>query len=143
MNATTIDCIFDMTVQTSYFKFVQDPNIVNEKDDLIKTINGKQLSFNTIWREVEFVLMPIMVTNFAHWMLWQLDINNHILYIFNSSNKLYKDNKVREWVLLFVKAFTHMLKVVGLWMETTDNMGDVSQDLHINIVSGLSQQQNG
>lgn len=41
MNATTIDCIFDMTVQTSYFKFVQDPNIVNEKDDLIKTINGK------------------------------------------------------------------------------------------------------
>jgi hypothetical protein len=143
MKATTTDCIFDLTIRTLYPKFVEDPSVVNDKEDLIKTINGERLSFNTAWREVESVLMPIMPTNHAHWMLGQLDINNRILYIFNSSNKSYKDNKVRQGVLPLVKTLTHLLKVVGLWIETTDDMSDVSRDLCINIVSGLPQQKNG
>lgn len=143
MKATTIYYIFDMTIRTLFFKFVQDPSIVNEKDGLIKTINGERLSFNTAWREVESVLMPIMPTNHAYWMLGQLDINNRIMYIFNSSNKSYKDYKVHEGVLPLVKTLTHRLKVVGLLMKNTDDMGDISKDLHIDIVSGLPRQQNG
>ncbi|XP_022843151.1 uncharacterized protein LOC111366675 [Olea europaea var. sylvestris] len=143
MKATTTDCIFDMSIKSTYSKFIQDPSIVEKKDELIKTINGEWLSFNTAWREVESVLMPIMPTNHAHWMLGQLDITNHVLYIYNSSNKSYKDNKVREGVLSLVKTLTHLLKFVGLWKETSDSIGDKSGELHVNIVRGLPQQQNG
>lgn len=42
MEATTTSCIFDIIIQTLYSKFVHDPSIVNEKDDLIKPsiVNG-------------------------------------------------------------------------------------------------------
>lgn len=143
MKATTTDCIFDMSIKSTYSKFIQDPSIVEKKDELIKTINGERLSFSTAWSDVESVLMPIMPTNHAHWMLGQLDITNHVLYIYNSSNKSYKDNKVREGVLSLVKTLTHLLKFVGLWKETSDSIGDKSGELHVNIVCGLPQQQNG
>lgn len=38
MKVTTIDYIFDMTTSTLCSKFVQDPNIVNKNNDLIKTL---------------------------------------------------------------------------------------------------------
>ncbi|XP_022865102.1 uncharacterized protein LOC111384983 [Olea europaea var. sylvestris] len=107
MKATTTDYIFDMSIKLTYSKFIQDPSIVEKNDELIKTING------------------------------QLDITNHVLYIYNSSNKSYKDNKVHEGVLSLVKTLTHLLKFVGLWKKTSDSIGDKFGELRVNIVRGL------
>lgn len=103
-----MDCIFDMSIRKLFPYFVEDLDTMNENLELLKTINGESLTFNTSWREVKHSLLPIMPTNRAHWMLRQLDIHiiKSVLYTFNSSNKTYRDSMAYEWVIPIVKILT-------------------------------------
>lgn len=50
---------------------------------------------------------------------------------------------VYEEVVPMVKILSDLLKVVGLWMETSDGGDEQFRELTVDIVPSLPQQQNG
>ncbi|CAA2990479.1 sentrin-specific protease 1-like [Olea europaea subsp. europaea] len=96
--ATTMDSHFQADIKHVYPRFKKDPNVLLTDTWLINDVTGVRLSLSCPWSEVDQVLIPILPTNKAYWMLAVLDIKERTMSIFNSARQTYPDLRVRTGV---------------------------------------------
>ncbi|CAA3027031.1 sentrin-specific protease 1-like [Olea europaea subsp. europaea] len=141
--ATTTDSHFQAVVKHVYPRFKHDPNVLLTDMWLINDVIGVRLPLSYPWSKVDRVLMPILPTNKAHWMLAILDIKERMMSIFNSARWTYPDLRVHAGVEPFVRVIPHLMRVIGLWTKDPDNDEGDSMELRIVLGYDVPQQQNG
>ncbi|CAA3020886.1 Peptidyl-prolyl cis-trans isomerase PASTICCINO1 [Olea europaea subsp. europaea] len=127
--ATTTDSHFQAVIKHVYPHFKKDSNVLLTDTQLINDVTGVQLPLSCPWPKVDRVLMPILPTNKAHWMLALLDINERTMSVFNSARRTYPDLRVRADVELFFRVIPHLMRAIGLWNKDLDNDEGDSMEL--------------
>ncbi|CAA2939443.1 Hypothetical predicted protein [Olea europaea subsp. europaea] len=74
----------------------EDPNVLISESSLLEVAIGHSLPFSSPWAYVDYVFMPIISTNKAHWMLGLLQFRSHTLTVFNSAGISKKDPDYHE-----------------------------------------------
>ncbi|CAA3001252.1 sentrin-specific protease 1-like [Olea europaea subsp. europaea] len=140
---TTTDSHFQAVIKHVYPRFKNDPNVLLTDTWLINDVTGVRLPLSCPWSEVDRVLMPILPTNKAHWMLAILDIKERTMSIFNSTRWTYLNLRVHAGVEPFLRVIPHLMRVIGLWTKDPDNDEGDSMELRIVLGYDVPQQQNG
>ncbi|KAL2514021.1 Ulp1 protease family [Forsythia ovata] len=64
----------------------------------MKNVGGHNNRFNTNWKEVDHVFIPVFMDQKSHWILVDLDMSNLHLDVYNSSFKTIRDIAVLDAV---------------------------------------------
>ncbi|CAA2987287.1 sentrin-specific protease 1-like [Olea europaea subsp. europaea] len=129
--ATTTDSYFKAVIKHVYPLLKKDPNVLLIDTRLINDVTGVRLPLSCPWPEVDRVLMPILPTNKAHWMLVVLAIKKCTTSIFNSARWTYPDLHVHASLEPFVRVIPHLMRAIGLWNKDPDNHEGDSMKLKI------------
>ncbi|KAL2497104.1 Ulp1 protease family [Abeliophyllum distichum] len=98
IRATCTDCYFDFKVKSINGKYRTDSNSINKLMPLLVYPNGHNSRFNTSWREVDHVFIPVFMDKKSHWILVDLDMSNLHLDVYNSLFKTVRDAAILEAV---------------------------------------------
>lgn len=101
IKATTTDFPFDSQIRGLHAEFFQDKSALKKQTSLLSYAIGLYMPCNTSWRLVDHVLMPIRMSNSAHWILCHFDIQNMSLNVYNSYHKIVRKGLVIEAVKPF------------------------------------------
>lgn len=143
VNATTTDSLFQAKIKNLFPQFMKDPKVIMTDSYIVDVATGGMLELNRPWAEVEYVLMPLLPTNRAHWMLGCLAIRKHILYVFHSSYKTYREKMVHVGIEPFVKIIPQLLVGLGIWKKTSDDDTDDPMRMTVMVAENVPHQQNG
>lgn len=108
--ATTMDSWFQNKIKDIFSAFQKGPHVLLSKSGLIKAVTGHMISLSTSWADVNYVFMPLLPTNKAHWMLVLVEFRSHTLMLFNSAGKTYDGWKVLKVLPALMKAWKILKK---------------------------------
>ncbi|CAA2977811.1 sentrin-specific protease 1-like, partial [Olea europaea subsp. europaea] len=112
--ATTTNFWFQNKIKDIYPTFAKDPHVLMSKLSLVDIVTGNSLPLSTPWANVDYVFMPILPTNMAHWMLGVLQFRSHTLTVFNSIDKSYRDWKVLQAIKPYVKILHALMNALEI-----------------------------
>ncbi|CAA2935799.1 sentrin-specific protease 1-like [Olea europaea subsp. europaea] len=123
----------------------------SEEDDSIKPTFligsfpiGHSLPFGgSPWADIDYVFMPIISTNKAHWTLSLLEFRSHTLMVFNSTGKSYRDWEVMEGIEPYIKVLSALINALGISKKDPDYQEPEVKELNVIIDDTLPQQTNG
>ncbi|XP_022880642.1 ubiquitin-like-specific protease ESD4 [Olea europaea var. sylvestris] len=110
---------------------------------MIKVVTGRLISLSTSWADVDYVFIPLLPTNKAHWMLGLVEFRSHTLMLFNSAGKTYRDWNVLEGIEPYVKVLPALTKALGISKKDPDYNESECKQMKVTIDSTLPQQTNG
>ncbi|XP_022851143.1 uncharacterized protein LOC111372944 [Olea europaea var. sylvestris] len=139
---TTTDSWFQNKIKDIFSAFQKDPQVLLSESSLIKAVTGRLISLSTSWADVDYVFMPLLPTNKAHWMLGLVEFRSHTLMLFNSAGKTYRDWKVLEGIEPYVKVLPAIMKVLGISKKDPDYNESECKQMKVTIDSTLPQQTN-
>ncbi|CAA2972861.1 sentrin-specific protease 1-like [Olea europaea subsp. europaea] len=93
--------------------------------------------------DVDYMFMPIIPTNKAHWMFGLLQFRSHTLTVFNSVDKSYRDWKVLQGIEPYVKVLPTLMNALGISKKDLDYHEPETKELKVIIDDTLPQQTNG
>jgi hypothetical protein len=143
MRATTTNTWFQNKIKELYPTFLKDPNVLMSESSLTDVVTGHNIPLSTPWADVDYVFMPILPTNKAHWMLGMLIFRCHTLTIFNSAGKSYHDWKVLQGIEPYVKILPALMNAMGISKKDPDYNESECMELKVIVDSTLPQQTNG
>ncbi|KAL2471170.1 Ulp1 protease family [Abeliophyllum distichum] len=140
---TTTVFLFGSLIRKIFKTISDDDNAIADEVTLLEYPLGDYIHCNTHWRDIDYVLMPIMMEVHAHWILEHFDLKKKCLNIYNSYGFRIKDRQCVEDVQAFAVVIPHMLVKIGFWKSNLVDGKERIEPLEINIIQHLSQQQNG
>ncbi|CAA2955560.1 sentrin-specific protease 1-like [Olea europaea subsp. europaea] len=140
---TTTNSWFQIKIKDIFPAFMKDPNVLMSKSSLLEVVTGHYLYFSSPWDDVDYVFMPIILTNKAHWILGLLQFRSHTLTVFNSAGKFYRDWKVLQGIEPYVKVFLALMNTLGILKKDSDYHEPEAKELKVIIDDTLPQQTNG
>jgi hypothetical protein len=143
LRATTTNSWFQNKIKDIYPAFMKDPHILMSESSLIEVITGHSLPLSTPWADVDYVFMPIMPINKAHWMLGLLQFRSHTLTVFNSAGKTYRERQVLQGIEPYVKILPALMNALGISKKDPDYQEPDCMELKVIIDDTLPQQTNG
>ncbi|CAA2998837.1 sentrin-specific protease 1-like [Olea europaea subsp. europaea] len=129
-------------IKDIFSAFQKDLQVLLSKSSLIKAVTGRLISLNTSWANVDYVFMPLLSKNKAHWMLGLVELKRHTLMLFNSTGKTYRDWKVLEGIESYVKVLPALMKALGISKKDPDYNESECKQMKVTIDSTLPQQTN-
>ncbi|KAL2530259.1 uncharacterized protein Fot_22860 [Forsythia ovata] len=84
------------------------------------------MACNTLWWDVDHVLLPVMMQNRVHWILLHFDIVHRCLNVFNSYRKVIRDNHIRKTVKPYVEIISYLLHHSGFYKAGSSSVVDWS-----------------
>ncbi|CAA3006921.1 sentrin-specific protease 1-like [Olea europaea subsp. europaea] len=136
---TMTDSWFQNKIKDIFPAFQKDPQVLLSESNLIKAVTGHLISLSTSWADVDYVFMPLLPTNKAHWMLGLVEFRSHTLMLFNSAGKTYRDWKVLEGIEPYVKVLPALMKVLGISKKDPDYNESECKQMKVTIDSTLPQ----
>ncbi|KAL2486074.1 Ulp1 protease family [Abeliophyllum distichum] len=143
LRVTTTDCLFESLIRKIFKTISVDDNAIADEVTLLEYPLGDYMHCNTPWRDIDHVLMPIMMEDHAHWILGHFDLNKKCLNIYNSYGFRIKDRQLVEDVQAFAVVIPHLLVNIGFWKSNLVDGKEHIEPLDVNIIQHLPQQQNG
>ncbi|KAL2467380.1 Ubiquitin-like protease domain-containing protein [Abeliophyllum distichum] len=143
LRVTTTDCLFGSLIRKIFKTISVDDNAIADEVTLLEYPLGDYMHCNTPWRDIDHVLMPIMMEDHAHWILGHFDLNKKCLNIYNSYGFRIKDRQLVEDVQAFAVVIPHLLVNIGFWKSNLVDGKEHIEPLDVNIIQHLPQQQNG
>ncbi|CAA2992126.1 sentrin-specific protease 1-like [Olea europaea subsp. europaea] len=137
--ATTMDYWFQNKIKDIFPTFQKDPQVLLSESSLIKAATGHLISLSTSWAYVDYVFMPLLPTNKAHWMLGLVEFRSHTLMLFNSAGKTYRDWKVLEGIESYVKVLPALMKPLEISKKDPDYNESECKQMKVTIDSSLPQ----
>ncbi|CAA3028526.1 sentrin-specific protease 1-like [Olea europaea subsp. europaea] len=119
--------------------FQKDPQVLFSESSLIRAVTGHLISLSTSSADVDYVFMPLLPTNKAHWMLGLVEFRSHTLMLFNSAGKTYRDWKVLEGIEPYVKVLSALMKALGISKKDPDYNESECKQMKVTIDSTLPQ----
>ncbi|CAA2987404.1 sentrin-specific protease 1-like [Olea europaea subsp. europaea] len=123
--------------------YQKDPHVLFSESSLIKAVIGHMISLSTSWADVDYVFMPLLPTNKAHWMLGLVEFRSHTVMLFNSPGKTYCDWKMLESIESYVKVLPALMKALGISKKDPDYNESECKQMKVTIDCILPQQTNG
>ncbi|CAA2961670.1 sentrin-specific protease 1-like [Olea europaea subsp. europaea] len=122
---------------------MKDPNVVMSESSLLEVVTGYNFLFSSPWVDVDYVFVPIIPTNKAHWILGLLQFRSHILTVFNLAGKSYRDWKVLQDIEPYVKVLPALMNTLEILKKDPDYHEPEAKELKVIIDDTLPQQTNG
>ncbi|XP_022883131.1 sentrin-specific protease 1-like [Olea europaea var. sylvestris] len=130
-------------IKDIYPAFKKDPNVLLSGSRLFQVVTGDSITMSTPWADVDYVFMPLLPTNKAHWLLGLLEFRSHRLIVFNSAGKTYHDWKVLKGVEPHVKILPALMNALGISKKDPDYNGSGCMELKVTVDTAIPQQMNG
>ena len=105
VNFTTIDALFDRSLQKAYTQFIENNFIFSFSHTVSEYILGIVILLPKSWVDVEHILFPVHISSQQHWILLRLSIKDWSVYVYNS----FKDT--HGYAAEVVKAYSVMLLI--------------------------------
>ncbi|CAA2985606.1 Ulp1 protease family, C-terminal catalytic domain containing [Olea europaea subsp. europaea] len=122
---------------------MKDQNVLLSELSLLEVATGHSLPFSSPWADVDFVFIPIIPINKAHWMLGRLQFRSHTLTVFNSTGKSYRRWMVLEGIEPYVKVLPALMNTLGISKKGPDYHEPEAKELKVIIDDTFPQQTNG
>ncbi|CAA2990550.1 sentrin-specific protease 6-like [Olea europaea subsp. europaea] len=126
-----------------YADFCQDKSALKKQTSLLSYVIGLYMPCNTNWNLVDHVLIPIRMSNSAHWILCHFDIQHMCLNVYNSYNKIVRKALVLEAIKPFSDIIPHLLFHTGFFEGKGISEEEALKPLVVKMVPKLPQQNNG
>ncbi|CAA3008062.1 sentrin-specific protease 1-like [Olea europaea subsp. europaea] len=139
----TTDSRFQNKIKDIFSTFQKDPQVLLSESGLIKAVTGHLISLGTSWADVDYVFMPLLPMNKAHWMLGLVEFRSHTLMLFNLDGKTYRDWKVLAGIEPYVKVLPALMKALGISKKDPDYNESECKQMKVTTDSTLPQQTNG
>ncbi|KAL2512711.1 Uncharacterized protein Adt_18311 [Abeliophyllum distichum] len=138
IRATTTDCTFDVKIRRIFEKFSKDTNAIAKHSSLLLYLTGYKIPFNTHWREVDHVFIPICMDKRANWILGHFDIRKWCINVYNSCTRSIRDAYVFSAVESFRTFIPYLLRQSNVFKFELPN-----SPLSCTIIKDIPQQTNG
>jgi Ulp1 family protease len=120
---------------------MKDPNVITSNSYIVEVAIGGRIEYNRPWVDVDYVLLPILPTNRAHWMLGCLNIRKCVLYMFYSSYKTYRDKMVNVGIEPFARIIPQLMFSLGIWERRSDATDPIGMTVFV--ADNIPHQENG
>ncbi|KAL2474762.1 Uncharacterized protein Adt_35498 [Abeliophyllum distichum] len=143
LRVTTTDFLFRSLIRKIFEAISDDDNAIADEITLLEYPLGDYMHCKIPWRDIDHILIPIMMEVHAHWILGDFDLKKKCLNIYNSYGFHIKDRQLVEDVQAFAVVIPHMLVKIGFWKSNMVDGKERIEPLDVNIIQHLPQQENG
>ncbi|XP_060963962.1 uncharacterized protein LOC133033275 [Cannabis sativa] len=121
LNFATTDYLFDDSIQALYHKFNKAKAMKTKISHIHAThpiahyIRGLRIPCSKPWYEVDHVLFIINLRRESHWVFGRLDLNDGILFLYNSLRTAKMNDAARNAMKAYSVLLPLFFDLLGLW----------------------------
>ncbi|KAF4364020.1 hypothetical protein G4B88_014977 [Cannabis sativa] len=150
LNFATTDCLFDDSIQALYHKYNKAKSMktkmshIHAAHPIAHYIRGLCIPCSKPWYEVDHVLFIINLRRESHWVFGRLDLNEGILFLYNSLRTAKMNVAARNAMKAYSVLLPLFFDLLGFWKNRSHAPAlgsDPTAPLRIVEISGLPSQQ--
>ncbi|KAF4347513.1 hypothetical protein F8388_020368 [Cannabis sativa] len=146
----TTDCLFDDSIQALYHKYNNAKSMktkmshIHAAHPIAHYIRGLRIPCSKPWYEADHVLFIINLRRESHWVFGRLDLNERILFLYNSLRTAKMNVAARNAMKAYSVLLPLFFDLLGFWKNRSHAPplgSDPTAPLRIVEISGLPSQQ--
>ncbi|KAM6560944.1 hypothetical protein CsatA_030183 [Cannabis sativa] len=150
LNFATTDCLFDDSIQALYHKYNKAKSMktkmshIHAAHPIAHYIRGLRIRCSKPWYEADHVLFIINLRRESHWVFGRLDLNEGILFLYNSLRTAKMNVAARNAMKAYSVLLPLFFDLLGFWKNRSHAPAlgsDPTAPLRIVEISGLPSQQ--
>jgi hypothetical protein len=150
LNFATTDCLFDDSIQALYHKYNKAKSMktkmshIHAAHPIAHYIRGLRIRCSKPWYEADHVLFIINLRRESHWVFGRLDLNEGILFLYNSLRTAKMNAAARNAMKAYSVLLPLFFDLLGFWKNRSQapaSGSDPTAPLRLMEISGLPSQQ--
>ncbi|KAM6563024.1 hypothetical protein CsatB_023022 [Cannabis sativa] len=124
LNFATTDCLFDDSIQALYHKYNKAKSMktkmshIHAAHPIAHYIRGMRIPCSKPWYEADHVLFIINLRRESHWVFGRLDLNEGILFLYNSLRTAKMNAAARNAMKAYSVLLPLFFDLLGFWKNS-------------------------